>query len=150
VFKWCRLCGKNSLIFANDVWIIHVNFIVIATKFSEKKFEVLLSCCPHIIHIISFRGHSVGLCHNASPNIKYDPSPIEYLKLFSTLLLVTLLVEESDLNYHQYYILQATISLPLHNITGEEMHWFYRWGTRTGLQWRATDAEWTVLDMFLL
>jgi hypothetical protein len=69
-------------------------------------------------------GPSVGLDHKAAPDIKNDSSPIEYSKVIFTEFVVTLLVEESNLYCHQYYIIQATSSLPLQGITGEEMKIF--------------------------
>jgi hypothetical protein len=45
-WKWCRLCGKNSLIIAKDVWIIQINFIVIVIKFSEKKWRHYIRTAP--------------------------------------------------------------------------------------------------------
>jgi hypothetical protein len=68
-----------------------------------------------------FSGPWVVLNPNAAPDIKDDYSPIEYPKVIFTEFVVTLLVEESNLYCHQYYILQATCSLPLQGITGEEM-----------------------------
>jgi hypothetical protein len=44
-WKW-QTFWKSSLIIAKDVWIICVNYIVIAVTFSEKKLEALLSYCP--------------------------------------------------------------------------------------------------------
>jgi hypothetical protein len=64
------------------------------------------------------------LDHNAAPDIKDDSSPIEYSKVIFIEFVVTLLVEESDLYCHQYYILQAASSLPPQGITGEEMKIF--------------------------
>jgi hypothetical protein len=71
-----------------------------------------------------FTGPSVGLNPNAAPDIKDDCSTIEYSKVIFTDFVVTLLVEESNLCCHQYYILQATSSLPPQGITGEEMKIF--------------------------
>jgi hypothetical protein len=36
---------KSRFIITKDVWIVHVNFIVIAITFFEKKFEAFLSYC---------------------------------------------------------------------------------------------------------
>jgi hypothetical protein len=72
-------------------------------------------------HVPAFTGPSVGWDHNAAPNIKYDSSPIQYFKLFFTVFVVTLLVEELNLYCRQYYMLHAASSLPLQGITGEEM-----------------------------
>jgi hypothetical protein len=69
----------------------------------------------------AFTGPSVRLDNNAAPNIKDDSSLLEYFKLFFTEFVVTLLVEESNLYFHQYYIKKATSSLLLQGITGEEM-----------------------------
>jgi hypothetical protein len=43
VFKMTETFWKNSFIIAKDIQIIHVNFIVIAVTFSEKKLEMLHS-----------------------------------------------------------------------------------------------------------
>jgi hypothetical protein len=61
------------------------------------------------------------LACNGAPDINDDSSPIEYSNLFLTEFLVTLLVEESNLYCHQYYILKATNSLPPQGIIGEEI-----------------------------
>jgi hypothetical protein len=37
VLKMTETLWENSLMTAKDVWIIHVNFIVIAITFTEKK-----------------------------------------------------------------------------------------------------------------
>jgi hypothetical protein len=44
--KMTETSWENSLIIAKDVRIIHVNLIVIASTFSEKKLEALLSYRP--------------------------------------------------------------------------------------------------------
>jgi hypothetical protein len=77
-----------------------------------------------ILHVQGFTGHSAGLDHNTAPDIKDDSSPTEYPKVIFTELVVTLLMEDSYLYCHQYYILQATSSLPPQGITGEEMKVF--------------------------
>jgi hypothetical protein len=77
-----------------------------------------------IRQVQGFTGPSVGLDHNAAPDIKDDSSPIEYSSLFLTEFLVTLLVQESNLYCHQYCFLQATSSQPVQGITGEEMKVF--------------------------
>jgi hypothetical protein len=64
------------------------------------------------------------LACNAAPDIKDDSSPLEYSKFFLTEFVVILLVKESNLYCHQYYIQQATSSLPPQGITGEEMNDF--------------------------
>jgi hypothetical protein len=61
---------------------------------------------------------------NAAPDIKDDSSLIEHSKVIFKGFVVTLLVEESNLYCHQYYILQATSHLPPQGITGEEMKIF--------------------------
>jgi hypothetical protein len=42
---------ENSLRIGKDVWIILVNFVVIAIAFSEKKLEALLSYCHSYMHM---------------------------------------------------------------------------------------------------
>jgi hypothetical protein len=46
VLKMMGTSWENNLIIAEDTWIIHVNFIVIAVKFPEKKMKALLLYCP--------------------------------------------------------------------------------------------------------
>jgi hypothetical protein len=72
----------------------------------------------------AFTGPSVGLCGNVAPNIKEDSSPLEYFTLFFTEFVVTLLVEKSNLYCNQYYMRQATSSLPPQGITDKEMKVF--------------------------
>jgi hypothetical protein len=72
-----------------------------------------------IRQVQGFTGPSVGFARNAAPDIMDDSSSTEYFKLFLTEFLVTLLVEESNLYCHQYYILQAINSLPLQGIRDE-------------------------------
>jgi hypothetical protein len=61
---------------------------------------------------------------NAAHDIKDDDSLIDYSKVILTEFVVILLVEESNLYCHQYYILEATSSVPPQGITGEEMNIF--------------------------
>jgi hypothetical protein len=43
VLKMTETFWKNGLINAKDVWIIHINVVVIAIKFSQKKFRLYFS-----------------------------------------------------------------------------------------------------------
>jgi hypothetical protein len=49
MLKMMETLWKNSLIIGKDVWIIHINFIVIAFTFSEKKIGGFMFV-PSIIH----------------------------------------------------------------------------------------------------
>jgi hypothetical protein len=47
VLKMTETVQKNSLIFSKYVWIIHLNFIVIAISLSEKKMVTFFNIAPH-------------------------------------------------------------------------------------------------------
>jgi hypothetical protein len=70
-----------------------------------------------IRQVQGFTGPSVGLCCNAAPDIKDDSSPIEHSKLYLTEFMVTLLVEESNLYCHQYYILYKQLAACHHRVS---------------------------------
>jgi hypothetical protein len=57
---------KNSLIIAKDVWIMHVNLIVIAITYSEKKLEALLSYRPSY-----FRANNAQKNRNVNTYVKF-------------------------------------------------------------------------------
>jgi hypothetical protein len=78
-----------------------------------------------IRQVQGFTGPFVGLNPNAAPDIKDDSFRTEYSKVIFTEFVATLLVLESNLYCHQYYIIEANSSLPPQGIiTGEEMKIF--------------------------